>query len=76
MKQFTTDDMIRFLYNEMTTEETQQFLQSIQQDWTLREAFEQLKQTKDCLDSSVASPRKSTVNAILQYAELPEGVTH
>lgn len=68
--------MIRFLYNEMTTEETQQFLQAIQQDWTLREAFEQLKQSKDYLDSSVASPRKSTVNAILQYAELSEGVTH
>ncbi len=68
--------MIRFLYNEMTTEETQQFLQSIQQDWTLREAFERLKQSKDCLDSSVASPRKSTVNAILQYAGLNEGVTH
>ena len=76
MKQFTTEDMIRFLYNEMTTEETQQFLQAIQQDWTLREAFEQLKQSKDCLDSSVTSPRKSTVNAILQYAELSEGVTH
>ncbi|MGB4772143.1 MAG: hypothetical protein WBP58_11815 [Chitinophagaceae bacterium] len=76
MKQFTTDDMIRFLYNEMTTEETQQFLQAIQQDWTLREAFEQLKQSKDSLGSSVASPRKSTVNAILQYAELNEGVTH
>jgi hypothetical protein len=62
MKQFTTDDMIRFLYNEMTTEETQQFLQAIQQDWTLREAFEQLKQSKDCLDSSsVASPRNFAI---------------
>ncbi len=76
MKQFTTEDMIRFLYNEMTTEENQQFLQAIQQDWTLLEAFEQLKQSMKCLDSSVVSPRKSTVNAILQYAQLSEGVTH
>ncbi len=76
MKQFTTEDMIRFLYNEMTTEETQIFLQAMQQDWTLKEAFENLKQSKDCLDTSLSSPRKSTVNAILQYAEQQEGVTH
>lgn len=68
--------MIRFLYNEMTTEETQIFLQAMQQDWTLKEAFENLKQSKDCLDTSLSSPRKSTVNAILQYAEQQEGVTH
>jgi phosphopantetheinyl transferase len=76
MKQFTEEDMIRFLYNEMNAEETQQFLQAMQQNWTMKEAFENLKQSKDCLNAPLASPRKSTVNAILQYAELSEGVTH
>jgi hypothetical protein len=76
MNNFTTEDMIRFLYNEMTTEENQQFIQAMESDWTLKEAFELLKQSKDSLDTPLHSPRTSTINAIMQYAEMTEGVAH
>ena len=76
MNNFTTEDMIRFLYNEMNTEETQQFIQAMDSDWTLKEAFELLKQSKDSLDTPLQSPRTSTINAIMQYAEMTEGVAH
>ena len=76
MNNITTEDMIRFLYNEMTTEESKQFIQAMEADWTLKEAFELLKQSKDSLDRPLQSPRTSTINAIMQYAEMTEGVAH
>lgn len=76
MNHFTNEDMIRFLYNEMTTEETQQFIQALEADWTFRERFEVLKQSKEGLDKVSYTPRTSTINAIMQYAELTEPVSH
>ena len=76
MNNITTEDMIRFLYNEMTAEESRQFTEAMEADWTLKEAFELLKQSKDSLDKPMHSPRTSTINAIMQYAEMTEGVTH
>ena len=76
MNNFTTEDMIRFLYNEMNEEESRQFTEAMEADWTLKEAFELLKQSKDSLDRQLQSPRASTINAIMQYAEMTEGVAH
>lgn len=76
MINITTEDMIRFLYNEMTQEESRHFLQAIESDWSLKESFEQLKQSRDSLNTPLVSPRKSTVNAIMQYAGLSESVAH
>lgn len=66
--------MIRYLYNEMSAEESSNFLKAIESDWSLKEAFEALKMSKDSLDTPLLSPRKSTVNAIMQYANLSVGI--
>ena len=76
MNNFTNEDMIRFLYNEMTTEETQLFIQALEADWTFKERFEVLKQSKASLDNVSHAPRTSTINAIMQYAEITETVSH
>lgn len=76
MNLITTEEMIRYLYNEMSAEETSNFLKAIDSDWSLKEAFENLKKSKDSLDAPLLSPRKSTVNAIMQYAEQSVGIAH
>jgi hypothetical protein len=69
MNHFTTEDMIRFLYNEMTPEETLLVNEALASDWKLKEKFEMLKASKNDLDSIHFTPRKSSINSIMQYAE-------
>lgn len=74
MQTFTTEEMVRYLYNEMSPQEELQFLNALESDWALREAFETLKMSKSQLDMPLLSPRKATVNAIMQYAEQSVGI--
>jgi hypothetical protein len=74
MNLITTEEMIRYLYNEMSAEESSNFQRAIESDWSLKEAFEMLKMSKDNLDTPFMSPRKSTVNAIMQYANMSVGL--
>ncbi|HLO80025.1 MAG TPA: hypothetical protein VK166_03650 [Chitinophagaceae bacterium] len=69
MNHFTTEDMIRFLYNEMSPEESKMAMEAIESDWILKEKYEVLKASKRDLDSIRCTPRKSTIDSILQYAE-------
>jgi len=69
MNNFTTEDMIRFLYNEMNAEETTRLMAALEADWTLMEKFEVLKASMNNLDTLHYSPRRRTIEAILQYAE-------
>jgi hypothetical protein len=69
MNNFTSEDMIRFLYNEMNAEETAQLMAAMEADWTLKEKFEVLKSSMSNLDSLHFSPRRKAIDAILQYAE-------
>jgi hypothetical protein len=69
MNNFTTEDMIRFLYNEMNAEETARLMEALEADWTLKEKFEVLKSSMNSLDTLHYSPRRRTIDAILQYAE-------
>ncbi len=69
MNHFTTEDMIRFLYNEMTPEETRLVMEALASDWILKEKYEALKASKNDLDSIHCAPRKSSINRIMQYAD-------
>jgi len=69
MNNFTIEDMIRFLYNEMSAEETARLMAALETDWTLKEKFEVLKSSMGNLDSLNYSPRKKAIDAILRYAE-------
>ena len=69
MNNFTTEDMIRFLYNEMNAEETARLMAALEADWTLKEKFEVLKSSMTNLDTLHYSPRRKSIDAILQYAE-------
>lgn len=69
MNNFTPEDMIRFLYNEMNAEEKNALLRALETDWALREKFEVLKEAIKSLDTLTFSPRPQAILSIMQYAE-------
>ena len=69
MTQFTTEELIQYLYRETTEERTKEIDKAIETDWTVREKFEALQDTTQQLDSAVSSPRRQSIAAILNYAK-------
>ncbi len=66
---FTPEDMIRFLYNEMSAEETAAMKLALESDWTLKEKFEVLKAAKEDLNGIHFSPRLKAIEAIMMHAD-------
>ncbi len=51
---FTPEDMIRYLYNETSAEETAAIRLALESDWSLREKFELLRRSVEGLDHIIA----------------------
>ncbi len=70
MHNFTTEDLLQYLYKETSTEKTAAIGVALVSDWGLREKLEILKGTQTELNSvKLMSPRKQTLENILSYAE-------
>ncbi len=70
MHNFTTEDLLQYLYKETSTEKTAAIGVALLSDWGLREKLETLKGTQTELNSvKLFSPRKQTLENILSYAE-------
>lgn len=69
MLNYTTEDLILYLYGETSAEETQVIEKAIQTDWAFREQYEAIKASMQHLDSIIESPRPQSVDAILNYAK-------
>ena len=76
MTNFTPEDMIRFLYNEMTAAEAKSLTQAMENDWSIKEKFEVLKEAMSNLDTLHYSPRPQAIHAIMQYADVTKPVEH
>jgi hypothetical protein len=68
MNMFTSEEMLRFLYKEMTPEESMAMEKALEADWKLRECLDEMKQLLSGLDSARLSPRRQSIDAILRYA--------
>lgn len=68
MINFTPEDLIQYLYNETSPEQTAAIEEALGRDWTLREKFEVLKASKSRLDTLLESPRTEVVLNVLNYA--------
>ncbi len=68
MINYTNEDLIQYLYQETSEEETKAIEKAIQTDWTLKEQFAALAGAKQDLDKLVKSPRHQSITAILNYA--------
>ena len=68
MNRITSEDLVRYLYNETSAKKTAAIQAALQTDWNLRESYEKLAASHKNLDSIKLSPRPESVNAILDYA--------
>ena len=70
MHNFTTEDLLQFLYKETSPEITAAIKTALVSDWSLREKYDILTAGHAELNSvKLLSPRKQTIENILNYAE-------
>lgn len=68
MINFTPEDLLLYLYNEMNPQQTVAVEAALEKDWTLREKLAVLKASMQRLDKITVSPRTEVVLNVLNYA--------
>lgn len=68
-KNFTTNQLIRFLYRETTASDTLAIREELQSDLTLREEFDALNSAYRQLPKVTFSPTGRSIQNILRYSE-------
>ncbi len=69
MHSFTQEELLQYLYNETSIEKTAAIKTALLNDWSLREKFDLLTSAQQNLEVIKLSPRKQTIDNILNYAE-------
>jgi hypothetical protein len=69
MHNFTPEDLLQYLYNETSPEQTAQIKAALETDWSLREKFEVITSAQQRLETLKMSPSQQTIDNILSYAE-------
>lgn len=78
MQKFKQEVLMQYLYGETSTQLTLAIEKALVEDWELQDEINTLKRTMKQLDTlKLSSPRKSSINAIVNYAkstiEIPQG---
>ncbi len=69
MPKFTTEDLLLFMYNEMSNSEKSAVEQELESNWALREKLQVLKESEQRLQKlKLQTPRLQTIDAIMEYA--------
>ena len=68
MHNFTSDDLVEFLYNETTPAKEAAIKAALETDWDLRESFEKLILAQKQLEPVQLSPRDEVINKLLEHA--------
>ena len=68
MPNFTPEDLLLYLYNETSAEQTRAINAALQKDWTLREKLNVLNISMERLDKIIVSPRTEVVLNILHHS--------
>ncbi|MBL4654647.1 MAG: hypothetical protein JKY33_02330 [Bacteroidia bacterium] len=66
LKSSTQENLIKFIYNETTTAETQSIFSKIEKDEEIFEEYEQLVRLKNSLDKLFVQPSKTSLEIILE----------
>ena len=75
MHNYTPEDLIRYLYNEMSTEEAVAIEEELPKNWALREKLAVIKTAQERLNTLIESPRTETILRILKHASKTEKVS-
>ncbi len=77
MMKITTDDLIRYIYQETSTQKTACIKAALQMDSNLQDEYEKLKVTYSKLEEEVIlSPRSQTIKNIMEYAVKKQKQVH
>jgi hypothetical protein len=68
MTNFTPEDLLLYLYNETSAEQTSAIEVALEKDWTLREKLNVLNVSMQRLDKITTSPRTEVVLNVMNYA--------
>ena len=69
MHNFTPEDLLLYLYNETSPAQTAAIKVALENDWSLREKFEEITSAQSQLKTLKMSPSQQTIDNILNYAE-------
>ncbi|MBL3657811.1 hypothetical protein [Fulvivirga sediminis] len=69
IKTFTQDDIIRFIYSEMSAAEIDEMKQAMLCDAELEEQYKELLAITNFLDNSVSNPSDTVVSNIINYSK-------
>ena len=65
----TLEDMVLYMYNELNPRRKARLEKELNENWALREKFNVLKESFERLNAmQLQSPRKESIEAILDYA--------
>ncbi len=73
MHNFTPEDLVQYLYKETSLQKTAKIKDALEKDYSLREKLEVITSAQKRLEALTLSPRKKTIENILNYAE--KGIT-
>jgi hypothetical protein len=76
MRIFTTEDLLQYLYNEASPKKSAAIEVALENDWSLREAFDLMVSGQKQLEHIDLSPREEVLKRILDYADKVEGQLH
>jgi hypothetical protein len=66
---FTLDDLVRFLYDEVTFEEEIAIREALDTNWELQEEYQALKEAYNQLPKASFSPDDTSITNILRYSK-------
>jgi len=69
MHNFTPEDLLQYLYNETSPAHSAAIKAALENDWSLREKFEEITSAQRNLETLKMSPSQQTIDNILNYAE-------
>ncbi len=70
MPNFTTEDLLLYMYNEMEPTDSSNLESALQADWALKQKFQVLIEAQKRLyNTRLLSPRSKTISSILKYAK-------
>lgn len=74
MPNYTTEELIQYVYHETRKEKSEAIEKALQADWKLKEKLDALQESMEQLDNVITSPREQTVLSILNYARRTSAV--
>ena len=68
-KNFTSNDLVRLLYSEVTPNEATDIRQAMKSDINLREDYNEMREAFVVIPKATFSPSRSAIQNILRYSE-------